>query len=229
MGEEMAGVDAVRVAFERIRADQGEIFLVGSAFNAERPDLAVLFAPGGFLARGAPPRLWARSRAGMALGSMGAFLVLEAEEHARARGRPPIARLASVMADHSDRRPGAATRKALDQWSALRPALESEGIGVLSGASGAGPATEEERNFLASLGEKIAVRGTVAALGHGVEATFLANLVLAAACLRRKRLFPPLDGEEPIERSMEGTLGQVLVTQWGHHRGEAMALMESLA
>ncbi len=71
------------------------------------------------------------------------------------------------------------------------------------------------------------MRGTVQALGHGVEATFLANLVLAAACLRRERLFPPLDAQEPIERSMERRLAQVAVTQWGHHRGEATALVGS--
>jgi 3-oxoacyl-[acyl-carrier-protein] synthase II len=228
MGEEMAGVDAVRVAFERIRAGQGELFLVGSAFNAERPDMAVVFAPGGFLARGAQPRLWARGRDGMAMGSMGAFLVLESEEHAKERGRPPIARLSSVMADRSDRRPGAATRNALDQWSSIRPDFEPEALCVLSGASGAGPATEEERCFLASLSDGLAVRGTAQALGHGVEATFLANLVLAAACLRRERLFAPLDAEEPIERPMDRRLAQVVVTQWGHHRGEAMALVERL-
>jgi 3-oxoacyl-[acyl-carrier-protein] synthase II len=165
----------------------------------------------------------------MAMGSMGAFLVLESEEHAKARGRPPIARLASVMADRSNRRPGAATRNALDQWSALRPEMQTEALGLLSGASGAGPATDEERRFLASLGENLGVRGTVQALGHGVEATFLANLVLAAACLRRERLFPPLDAQEPIERPMDRGLAQVVVTQWGHFRGEAMALVERLS
>jgi 3-oxoacyl-[acyl-carrier-protein] synthase II len=228
MGEEMAGVDAVRVAFERIRAGQGELFLVGSAFNAERPDLAILFSPGGYLAQGQLPRLWARGRNGMALGSMGAFVVLESEEHARARRRPPIARLSSVIADRSDRRPGAATRKALAQWSTLRARLNGGAFGVLSGASGAGPATGEERQFLASLGERCAVRGTTAVLGHGVEATFLANLVLAAACVRRDRLFRPIDKEELIERPLDHGLSQVVVTQWGHYRGEAMALVERL-
>lgn len=226
MGEEMAGVDAVRVAYERIRAGQGELFLVGSAFNAERPDLAILFAPGGYLARGPQLRLWARPRGGMALGSMGAFLVMESEDHAKARGRVAIACLSSVIADRSDRRPGAATRTALGQWNALRPVLRGGPLAILSGACGAGPATGEERAFLESLGERCAVRGTVAAFGHGVEATFLANLALAVASVRRGRLFPPLDSEEPVERPFEGELTQVLVTQWGHYRGEAMALVE---
>src|SRR5262249_41667679 len=39
MGEEAAGVDALRIAFERIAADQGDLFLVGSAFNADRADV----------------------------------------------------------------------------------------------------------------------------------------------------------------------------------------------
>ena len=37
MGEEAAGVDALRIAHRRLAAGQGEIFLVGAAFAAARP------------------------------------------------------------------------------------------------------------------------------------------------------------------------------------------------
>lgn len=228
MGEEMAGVDAVRVAYERLTAGQGALFLVGSAFNAVRPDLHSLFDPGHVLQRGAPPRLWARDKAGMVLGSMGAFLVLEARSHAEARGAAPVARLADMRADRSDRRAGSATRAALAQWSALRPRLGAEPAAVLSGATGAGPATAEERAFLASLEHRVGVRGTVAAFGHGMECTFIANLALAAGIARRQRLFPALDPQEPAERPLDAPVRHVIVTQWGHHRGEGMALVEAV-
>src|SRR6266571_4887387 len=47
MGEEAAGVDAVRIGAARIEAGQGEIVLVGSAYNGERPDLLLLYEAGG--------------------------------------------------------------------------------------------------------------------------------------------------------------------------------------
>ena len=37
MGEEAAGVDAVRIALSRIDAGQSDIALVGGAYNGERP------------------------------------------------------------------------------------------------------------------------------------------------------------------------------------------------
>src|SRR5262249_5016610 len=43
MGEEAAGVDAVRIAAARIQARQSDIALVGGAYNAERVDLVLLY------------------------------------------------------------------------------------------------------------------------------------------------------------------------------------------
>ena len=43
MGEESAGVDAVRIALARIAAGQSEIALVGGSYNGERPDLLMLY------------------------------------------------------------------------------------------------------------------------------------------------------------------------------------------
>src|SRR3954449_12432922 len=47
MGEESAGVDAVRIAHSRIAAGQSDIALVGGAHNGERPDLLMLYEFGG--------------------------------------------------------------------------------------------------------------------------------------------------------------------------------------
>ena len=46
MGEESAGVDAVRIALSRIQAGQSDIALVGGSFNAERRDILLLFEAG---------------------------------------------------------------------------------------------------------------------------------------------------------------------------------------
>ncbi len=229
MGEEMAGADAALVAFERIVADQGDVFLVGSAFNADRPDEIGVFAPGQYLAKGELEPLWSPRRNGLCLGSMGAFLVLEAREHAQARGAKPVARLVSVATERTDRAPGAATAAALAQWSAVRGKLAPEPIAILSGATGVPAPTREEREFLQGLEHPHAVRGTAAALGHGLECAFVMNLALAAAAARRRRLFAPLSSDPTIEPRLETQISQVLVTQWGHQRGEAMALVEAVA
>ena len=92
MGEEGAGVDAVRIAFQRIQAGQGDLFLVGSAYNAARRDLMLLINPSGVLAKGAVDPLWQRTEAGMCLGSMGAFLVVESPVNTPRRAAPSLKR-----------------------------------------------------------------------------------------------------------------------------------------
>ncbi|MFL4983459.1 MAG: beta-ketoacyl-ACP synthase, partial [Xanthobacteraceae bacterium] len=52
MGEESAGVDAVRIALARIASGQSEIVLVGGAHNGERLDLLLLREAGGCALKG---------------------------------------------------------------------------------------------------------------------------------------------------------------------------------
>ncbi|MEX2036830.1 MAG: beta-ketoacyl-ACP synthase, partial [Xanthobacteraceae bacterium] len=78
MGEEGAGIDAVRNTLSRINAGQSDIVLVGGAHNGERPDLLMLYEFGGFNLKDRFAPVWQRGpRGGFALGSLGAFLVVE--------------------------------------------------------------------------------------------------------------------------------------------------------
>src|SRR5436190_11811213 len=95
MGEEEAGVEAVRVAHARIAAGQSDLALVGGAYNAERWEVMLHFALGRRLARGEPSPVWQRQ--GMELGTIAAFLVLEEKNHAQARGAAPLARIAGIV------------------------------------------------------------------------------------------------------------------------------------
>ena len=114
MGEEAAGTDAVRIALSRIQSGQGEICLVGGAFNAERRDLLLIYEAGGHLTKSPFAPVWDRASrgGGMALGSLGAFLVLESREHATARNAKPLARLASVQSDRTRRAAGRRVERA---------------------------------------------------------------------------------------------------------------------
>src|SRR3954470_7787561 len=76
MGEESAGCDAVRIALARLQAGQSDITLVGGAHNGERKDLLMLYEFGGFPLKGGYAPVWERGpKGGLALGSLGAFLV----------------------------------------------------------------------------------------------------------------------------------------------------------
>lgn len=224
MGEEMAGIDAVRIAHARIGAGQSDIALVGGSFNCERPDMLLLFDFASFVLKNKYSPVWERDGKGFALASLGAFLVIEARPHAEARAAKPLGRLTAVVADRASRKPGTITATLSRLWEKLKDKLNIGHIAVLSGATGADPATAEERKFFEAQGE-LAIRATGSYFGHGLEPQFPMNVALATIALGHGSLFPPGDSTG-LERPMKGDLSQILVTGVGHWRGEGLALVE---
>jgi 3-oxoacyl-[acyl-carrier-protein] synthase II len=229
MGEESSGVDAIRIALSRIAAGQSDIALVGGAHNGERPDLLMLYEFGGNCLKAPYKPVWERDAksGGFALGTMGAFLVIEARDHAEKRGAKPLARLTTVMSDRSNRQPGAATAALSRLWDRIKDKIRPGHAAVLSGASGATAATAEERAFLEAHAD-LAVRATGSYLGHGMEPQFPMNVALAAVALNHDRLFPPCD-KTGLEKPTDGKIDQILVTGVGHWRGEGLALVERVS
>jgi 3-oxoacyl-[acyl-carrier-protein] synthase II len=227
MGEEPASIEAVRTAFARITARQSDIVLVGGAYNAEREDCVVLYAANNYLHKGKPSGVWERAATGggMELGSMGAFLVFEASDHARARGAKPFARVSAVVSDRARRTPGAITAALDRMWQTIGPRVTSGHAAFMSGSTGAEPATAEERAFLMQHAD-LPVRATGTHIGQGPEPQFAMNIALAALALEHGNLYPPSDGSG-FERAMEGGLAQVVVTCVGHWRCEGLALVEA--
>jgi 3-oxoacyl-[acyl-carrier-protein] synthase II len=227
MGEELAGVDAVRIALARIVAGQSELALVGGSHNGEREDLLLLYGSGGHMLRDAYRPVWERTTApGMVLGSLGAFLVLEASGHAQARGAKPLARLSRVVSERSSRPAGAVTAALGRMWQSVGAPSAALGTAVISGATGAEPATREERAWLATL-PGLPVRATGSLLGHGFEPQLAMNIALGTLALGREKLFPAADSSS-VEQAYEGPLDRIVVTAVGHWRGEGMALVEKV-
>ena len=226
MGEEAAGVDAARIALARISAGQSDIALIGGSQNGERKDLLVLYEFGGFNLKDKFAPVWARqNHAGFALGSAGAFLVIESKAHAQARGAKPYARLTNVVADLALRkRPGDVTATLERLWSKLGK-IDDQGA-IITGATGAEPVTSEERAFL---GEHrgFAVRATGTMFGHTMETQFPLGIGLAALSISRGALFPPND-PTGLEVEMSTPPSQIVVVGAGHWRGEGMALVEAI-
>ena len=226
MGEETAAVDAARIALARIVDGESDIALIGGAQNGERKDLLVLYEFGDFNLKNKFEPLWARNaHPGFALGSAGAFLVLESRAHAEARGAKPFARLTNVVGGHARRKePGQVTASLQALWAQL--GVTNDNAAVITGASGAEPATAEERAFLQSHPGH-AVRATGTMFGHTMEAQFPIGLALAALSLSRGTLFPPNDSTG-FEIEMSTPPSQIVVVGTGHWRGEGMALVEAI-
>lgn len=203
MGEEASGTDALRIAEARIGAGQADIMLVGSSYNAERPDALVIFEFGQYLWRGPFRPVFARQPdgGGVILGSGGAFLVVEAQEHAAARGAVAKARLWPIASGRSRREPGA-VRASLDKlWRTVGAGPAPR---ILSGASGAAGRTAEEHDALAALSPEARVTATGDLVGHPLEATAPMATALGAALLAA------------------GDADEVVATAVGHRRGEGL-------
>jgi 3-oxoacyl-[acyl-carrier-protein] synthase II len=228
MGEELAGVDALRIAAARIAAGQSEIGFVGGAYNAQRKDILLQLAFGREALTAPYEPVWARGKdhAGIAVGSIGAFLVIESRAHAEARGARAYAKLSHIVADRCRRHVDSLEAAVSQLIDGVAPRLASGRYAVLSSASGATPATQAERAALEKLG-KVPVRATGSVIGHGVEAQFPLNVGLAALAVSRGTLWPGLD-PTGFEQPWSGTLGQVLVTGISAWRGEGIALVEAV-
>jgi 3-oxoacyl-[acyl-carrier-protein] synthase II len=109
----------------------------------------------------------------------------------------------------------------------MESALAPGPVGIMSGATGVEPITGEERAFLDEIGARhdIYVRATGTRIGHGVEAAAPANVGLAALALREGGFFPPLEGGT-LEREAAEPPAQIVVTSFGHWRGEGMVLVQ---
>lgn len=224
MGEEASGVDALRVAHSRIAAGQSDLTLVGGAYNGTRWDLVLLFRLGTPLLEAPFKPVWDRGPNGsLALAVMGAFVVMESREHAQKRGAKPIARLVSVQSSRNLRQPGESEKTLREEIGAAMGAMKKDSAVVISGASGAEPATSEEKKVLADLG--LPVRATATYIGNGMEAQFLANIALGCQAVRAGKLYPA-SGSGDLGDTPKGGISQALVTSVGHWRGEGLALIE---
>ena len=119
MGEEASGTDAVRIACARIAAGQGDLFLVGGSYNAQRPDILLHYEMGQAAVEAAVRRRLGAPGAGRRHGAgFGRLLPGDREPRTRAGARcPALAHISPrSLTDRSRRRPGEATANATRQF-----------------------------------------------------------------------------------------------------------------
>ncbi|HEV1999268.1 MAG TPA: beta-ketoacyl-ACP synthase [Xanthobacteraceae bacterium] len=225
MGEEGAGIEAMRVAQARIAAGQSEIALVGAGYNGERADMMLLYEFARLCLRGAYAPVFSSGRApGMAAGSVGTFLVLESRAHAQARGAKPIARLAAVHSSHARRVPGGLKRALAALIENARGNADPASTAIFSAASGGEPATSEEAEVLKAVG--LPVRAVASRIGHGFEGAFPAAVALAALAVNAGKLYAAMDA--PLETPGPAHLRKAIITCAGHWRGEGVGVVEAI-
>jgi 3-oxoacyl-[acyl-carrier-protein] synthase II len=203
MGEESSGVDALRIARERIASGEIDAVLVASSYNAERPDVLLICEIGGYLWKAPFRPVWDRPAdgGGFILGSIGCSVVLESREHAQSRGANILATFAGVAADRSRREPGAVGNALRGFWDRLAVGADAA---VLSGATGLAGITEEEQAAIRDLAPKATPLAIGDVIGHAVEAQAVAGFALAAGLIAA------------------GGAPEAVVTSVGHRRGEGM-------
>ena len=221
MGEETAGVTVIQNAVSRIASGQSTHMLVGGSYNADRPDALLPHALNHYVYDGGREGIHGRQGkgGGMRMGSVGAFLVLEEAEHAKARGANAYAKLGSVSSDLGSRE----GEKGTARMDVMFDKLDTTPDAVISGATGVSDATAFEMGYLSSkLDADTPIRAFQTMIGQPLEATFPAGVALAALALKNGGFYAPF---EPHEKPAKDDVSSIMVTSIGHHCGEGFALL----
>ena len=221
MGEEGAGISALKTSMARIRSGQSSHALVGASYNAEHPDMHLSHEIGHHMLLGNWSSVWQRDSTdggGLIVGSGGAFLVLESRQHAKKRNARIYAVLDDIQADQGSATEEA-THRRLNRLSD-KAGLRNVDI-IISGASGAKSRTSIEKNFLESELNTIPVRGFSSATGHLREAQFIVGVALAALSLHHGKNIDQIDSrfEAPATHAPQS----VGVLTLGYDEAEGMA------
>ena len=224
LGEESAGVDAVRIAQARVAAGQSEVTLVGGASYGSRWDHLLGFELGGAPLQGKFAPVWDRGpQGGIAYATLGAFLVLESPQHAQARGARAHARiigsllrsqpaqkgdieatLAPPMGRDSPQTSTAPMLRSFPARPALNPRPRRSG----------GPSRNSVFPY--------AIPARISVMGSRPSSRLIwasaARCLSTASCFRRREAADT--GESPP------SLSQLIVTSVGSWRGEGLALLE---
>lgn len=211
MGEEQAGVDALRTAQARIASGQAEAILVGGSFNAERDDVIMQYALGNVLYRGKnPPSVLKRSAPndGFVFGSGGAFILLESAKHARVRGATPYAKLSAV---HTERSKRDALASSLTNLLAPFNKPDVHPDVIMTGATGVAHLWAQEKAALDAVFPKISHVATGNIIGHTLEPQSVFSTAFAALSIK-----------------VHG-FKNILVTSVGHQRGEGVMMVQEIA
>ena len=235
MGEESAGVSALKTTIARICHGQSTHALVGSSFNGQDPEVLLSFELAALLKRDGWQPVWERQdKAGLITGSGAAFLVLEERGRAEKRGAKILAVIGEVE-EGRVKRDAQSAAKISTMFTKACGNVEPDLI--ISGASGAPNSVALEQAVLGQLGlgqsgfgesgfgqsGSSPVRAFSSLTGYFKEPQFLFSVGLAALALSEGTSFSPFSA---TETGLANAPKTVLAQTIGAMRGEGAVMLK---
>jgi 3-oxoacyl-[acyl-carrier-protein] synthase II len=188
-----SGTDAIGLGTDMIRAGRADVVLAGGADAPITPALLSAFAAMGAAARGngdpaTACRPFAVGRSGLVVGEGAAILVLEAAEHARARGAEELAEILGYGATNDAHHLSAPAPDGSAAAAAITMALRDASVAPADvgyvNAHGTGTKLNdrvEAQVLTDAVGDRVPVSATKSMTGHLMGAT---GAVEAAICVQ---------------------------------------------
>jgi 3-oxoacyl-[acyl-carrier-protein] synthase II len=220
MGEESAGISALKTTISRIRHGQSTHALVGGSYNGQDADMLLNFELAALLSQTGWQPIWERNgMAGLLTGSGAAFLVLEQREHALKRDAKILATIGDVEEGRVKRDEGSAAKIIAMFEKACgdgKPDL------IISGATGEPNAVALEQAILGRM-NALPVRAFSTLTGYLKEPQFLFSVGLAAMALHERTSFSPFSAYEAVSTNPPNA---VLAQTIGATRGEGAVMLQ---
>ena len=245
-----AGAIAIISGMRRIQHGELDVAICGAAEHATHPLMQLAFAKLGALSLNANDdatavcRPFDKDRSGCLLADASAFLILESEEHARARGQKPLAVLrAGVRQTEAHKFTSTAAdgsyyakcmQRALDV-----AAMESREIDHINAHGTSTPSNDraESRAINNLFLHQPSVTSTKSALGHSLGASGAVEAALCVESLVRQQVLPTLNFDQPgvdepqlniVRQGGEQVLNNIMSNSFGFG-GENASLIFSKA
>lgn len=222
MGAEMAGAQAIQLAWARIQSGHAQRVLVGGVSINESDEIMTAFAQAQKLLMTSYVPIWQRNPGGLCLGSASGFLLLESRESAQARGAVILGKLSQLQVGND----------ANVNWQKCLTQAPTDSLNILSMTGGDSAALAKEKALWNQLQQNYPnayIRGLASVVGAIFEAAMPVGLILALHCLQHKKLFSPLDTSGFEKRlSADENLNALWVHCLGESYGHALFGVEAV-
>ncbi len=207
-----SGNDGLGTAWHMVRSGVVDVALAGASEAAICKVAVTAFDRIGAMARGGPdrrdaPRPFDKNRDGFVIGEGAALLVLESEEHARARGANILAEFVGYASTSDAYHITAPHEEGLGAYMAMKKALESAGLRPedVDYINAHGTGTElndvmETRAIKRLFGDhayRVAISSTKSMTGHMMGATGALEALFCVLAIRDGVVPPTINLQEP--------------------------------
>lgn len=213
--EAASGLQAIGVAAAGIREGRFDAAICGACDARISPFGISRMIVGGMLAEGddaTASRPFDRLRRGFVVGEGAAFLVVESEAHARARGARPLAEIAGWGAGSDAYHPSQPHPEGRGLRSAMRRAMAAAGVSpsdvdlVVAAAAGSTEYDAAESRAIGDVfgSQPVAVTAPAGAIGRTQAASGIFNALVAVLSSEESRVPVTVNTTEPDEQAPAG-------------------------